>query len=134
MEISQAKQGSKYFFSLVIKGENLWSVENTKPMQFSNVHVYASSDWNVAQAGSIRGFKIENMMPGERKIAKYLKLICLCSVLTPQWSEWGGCTKNRNRTDMSCIASFSSDTSDSSETCPMEVETEECSSPGNSLC
>ena len=70
VEISQMKTGSKYFFSLVIKGETLWSVENTEPTQFSNVQVYASSNWNVAQAGSIRGFKIENMMPGESKIAK----------------------------------------------------------------
>ena len=67
VEISQAKQGSKYFFSLVIKGETLWSVENTRPMEFSDVQVFASSDWNVAQAGSIRGFKIENMMPGESR-------------------------------------------------------------------
>ena len=68
VEISQAKKRSNYIFSLVIKGETLWSVENTRPMQFSNVHVYAASAWYVAQAGSIRGFKIENMLPGERKI------------------------------------------------------------------
>ena len=67
VEISQAKRGSKYMFSFVIKGETLWSVENTKPMHFSDVHVYASSAWYVAQVGSIRGFKIENMMPGKNK-------------------------------------------------------------------
>ena len=74
VEISQAKQGSKYFFSLVMKGETLWSVENTKPKQFSDVHVYASSDWYAAQAGSIRGFKIENMLPGESKLAQNISI------------------------------------------------------------
>merc|ERR1719500_2769569 len=113
VEISQAKRGSKYMFSFVIKGETLWSVENTKPMHFSDVHVYASSAWYVAQVGSIRGFKIENMMP----------------VLSPQWSDWGSCTKNRTRPEASCIAGHSTDS------CPMEVETEKCtfSGPANNI-
>ena len=64
VEISQSKKGSKYMFSLVVKGETLWIVENSEPKEFSDVHVYASSDWYVAQAGSIRGLQIANMMPG----------------------------------------------------------------------
>ena len=56
----------------------------------------------------------------------YVKLIYFCLVLTPQWSEWGACTKNRTRPDISCIASYSTDS------CPMEVEREGCSSSGNS--
>ena len=67
VEISQAERGSKVVFSLVVNGERLWTVENTDPKEFSDVQVFASSRWNVAQAGSIRGFKIENMMPGENK-------------------------------------------------------------------
>ena len=57
--ISQVKHGSKYMFSLLMNGEALWFVENTKPMQFSNVHVYASE--------IIRELEIENMIPGESK-------------------------------------------------------------------
>ena len=68
VEISQVKQGYKYMFSLVIKGETLWSVENTQPKEFSNVKVFASSDWHVAQAGSIRGLKIESKLPGTNKL------------------------------------------------------------------
>ena len=68
VEISQARKGSKYMFSLIIKGEILWSVENTQPRRFSDIHVYASSEWSVAQAGSIRGLKIENKMPGRNKL------------------------------------------------------------------
>ena len=65
VEISQVKKGSKYMFSFILKGETLWTVENSDPREFSSVKVFASSDWYVAQAGEIRGFKIENMMPGE---------------------------------------------------------------------
>ena len=64
VEIIQEKKRSKYMFSLMIKGSTIWSVENKDPQQFSDVQVFASSPWNVAQAGSIRRFKIENMMPG----------------------------------------------------------------------
>ena len=56
----------------------------------------------------------------------YVKLIYFCLVLTPQWSEWGACTKNRTRPDISCLASYSTDS------CPTEVEREGCSSSGNS--
>ena len=73
VEIIQEKKRSKYMFSLMIKGSTIWSVENKDPQQFSDVQVFASSPWNVAQAGSIRGFKIENMMPGESK-QFYVKL------------------------------------------------------------
>ncbi len=68
MEISQVKKGSKFMFSLIVKGETLASMENTDPREFSDVHVFASSRWNVAQKGSIRGLKIETMMPGESKL------------------------------------------------------------------
>ena len=67
VEISQAESGSKVVFSLVVNGERLWTVENTDPKEFSDVQVFASNPWHVAQAGSIRGFKIETMMPGESK-------------------------------------------------------------------
>ena len=73
VEISQSKKGSKYMFSLVVKGETLWNVENSKPKEFSDVHVYASSDWYVAQAGSIRGLQIANMMPGRSNFVVVVK-------------------------------------------------------------
>ena len=64
VEIRQAKIGPKYMFSLTIKGETVWYVENADPRQFSDVLVYSSSPWYVAQAGSIRDLKIENFKPG----------------------------------------------------------------------
>ena len=64
VEMSQVKTGPNYIFSLVIKGETLWSVKNTDPREFSSVKVFASSPWYAAQAGSIRGLRIENLTPG----------------------------------------------------------------------
>ena len=65
IEIEQAKMGSNYVFSLKVGGETLWSVKNTDPREFSMVQVFASSDWYVAQEGSIRRFQIENKTPGK---------------------------------------------------------------------
>ena len=65
--ISQAKVGSKYIFSLVVDGEELWSAENLRPLEFSNVKVYDSSPWYPAQEASIRGLHIENKLRGEDK-------------------------------------------------------------------
>ena len=67
IEISQAKQDSDYMFSLTIGDEKVWSVANSKPQDFSDVKVYASSPWYVAQAGNIRGLQIENKIRGKMK-------------------------------------------------------------------
>ena len=64
VEIGQERKGSDYIFSLVMRGVTLWSAKNTKPQEFSNVKVFASSDWYVAQSGHIRGLKIENKIQG----------------------------------------------------------------------
>ena len=58
-------QGPYYVFSLVIGGEIFMYEENNSPTKFSNVKVYASSGWYSAQAGSIRGLKIETKQTGE---------------------------------------------------------------------
>ena len=65
-EISQERKGSDYIFTLVMKDKILWSTKNTKPQEFSNVKVFASSKWYVAQSGYIRGLKIENKIQGKR--------------------------------------------------------------------
>ena len=65
-EISQERKGSDYIFTLVMKDKTLWSTKNTKPQEFSNLKVYASSKWYVAQSGYIRGLKIENKIQGKR--------------------------------------------------------------------
>ena len=72
VEISQVRkrnpvgsQGSYFVFSLVIGGETFIYEENNSPTKFSNVKVFTSSNWYAAQAGSIRGFRIENKLTGK---------------------------------------------------------------------
>ena len=72
VEVSQVRkrnpvgsQGSYFVFSLVIGGEIFIYEENNSPTKFSNVKVFTSSNWYAAQAGSIRGFRIENKLTGK---------------------------------------------------------------------
>ena len=78
VEISQQRkrnpvgsQGSYYVFSLVIGGDTFVYEENNSPTEFSNVKVFTSSDWYTAQAGHIRGFKIENKVTGKTPLNFY---------------------------------------------------------------
>ena len=61
-EISQAKKGVSYIFSVSIAGIEVWSKTNAKPQEFSDVQVFASSHRYEAQAGSIKGVLIENKL------------------------------------------------------------------------
>ena len=63
-EISQAKKGLSYIFSVSIAGIEVWSKNNAEPQEFSDVQVFASSHWYEAQAGSIKGLLIENKLLG----------------------------------------------------------------------
>merc|ERR1711962_1350531 len=101
-EIKQEKEGSRYMFSLIVGDEELWATQNTKPVDFEDVKVYAASPWYVAQAGSIRDFHVEN----KKRVGG-----------SSEWSEWGVCLKNRTRPVEVCIGGGD---------CPPEVEVEEC--------
>merc|ERR1711962_970638 len=102
-EIKQEKEGSHYMFSLIVGDEELWSTQNTKPVDFEDVKVYAASPWYVAQAGSIRDFHVEN----KKRVGG----------TTSEWSEWGACLKNRTRPVEVCTGGGD---------CPPETEVEEC--------
>ena len=73
VKISQTRVGSKYLFTLIIRGKTLWTIENTDPRDFSDVNVFASSDLSVAQAGFIRKLLISKKMTGKKSSN------CLCS-------------------------------------------------------
>ena len=103
VEISQSKMGSKYMFSLVVKGETLWIVENSSPKEFSDVHVYASSDWYVAQAGSIRGLQIANMMPGRSKT--FFCQIDMFLFSFDATMEWMGCLYKESNSERNIMRS-----------------------------
>ena len=57
--ISQVKQENKYIYRIAI-GDDTFSVENTQPAQFTDVRVFTSDPWHVAQPGSIKEFKIQS--------------------------------------------------------------------------
>ena len=64
VKISQTRVGSKYLFTLIIRGKTLWTIENTNPRDFSDINVFASSNLSVAQAGFIRELWISKKIPG----------------------------------------------------------------------
>ena len=66
VKISRTRVGSKYLFTLIIRGKTLWTIENTDPRDVSDVNVFASSELSVAQAGFIRELWISKKMPGKK--------------------------------------------------------------------
>ena len=50
-------------YSITIADENVFTVENRKPVELSNVKVYAGSPWSTARKGSIRNLEIDIMIP-----------------------------------------------------------------------
>ena len=59
IEISQSKKDNKYIYKVAI-GDDTFSVENTQPAEFTNVRVFASDPWHVAQLGSIKDLNIQS--------------------------------------------------------------------------
>ena len=63
IEVSQTLISSKYIFSITIGGEQVFIKSNTKPVDLSDVKVYAGSPWYSGQKGNLRKLKIEIKTP-----------------------------------------------------------------------
>ena len=63
IEVSQSLDSSKYIYSITIGSDQVLSIQNTKPVELSNVKVFAGSPWYSPQRGSIRNLKIELQTP-----------------------------------------------------------------------
>ena len=63
LEVSQSLVESKYIYSISIGDKVEFSKENTKPVEFKKVKVYAGNQWNAPQKGSIRNLKIDIKTP-----------------------------------------------------------------------
>ena len=63
IDVSQTMDGSKYFYSISIANKNLLKVENTKPVELSNVKVFGSSPWYTARRGLLRNLEVEIKVP-----------------------------------------------------------------------
>ena len=62
IEVSQILVSSRYMYSITI-GNEVFSNPNKKPVELSEVKVYASSPWYARQKGSLRNLRIEMKAP-----------------------------------------------------------------------
>ena len=63
IEISQTLVSSQYMYSITIGNKQVFSKPNTKPVELSDVKVYAGSPWYSGQKGALRNLKIEIKTP-----------------------------------------------------------------------
>ena len=69
IEVSQILVSSQYTYSITI-GNEVFSKPNRKPVELSEVKVYASSPWYAGQTGSLRNLRIEIKTPIDECIVK----------------------------------------------------------------
>ena len=67
IEVSQSLVDSKYYYIILIGGKIVLKVINTKPVELSDVKVFAGSPWYTARKGMIRNFEIDIKVPVEAK-------------------------------------------------------------------
>ena len=60
IEVSQILVSSRYMYSITV-GNKVFSKPNRKPVELSEVKVFAGSPWYEGQTGSLRNLKIEMM-------------------------------------------------------------------------
>ena len=99
IEIGQEKvptrrvsQGYVMKFSITVDGTRKRYVTNSKPSDFENVKVYASSSWYNAVSGAIKNLLIETKLDGRRKIDIFLHQFVFLIQLTVKYSTDFGAT------------------------------------------
>ena len=60
VKIGQQLEGPRVVYSIAIGGQKVFSTTNSLPSEFSNVKVFASSNWYAPQSGFIKNLLIEN--------------------------------------------------------------------------
>ena len=66
IEVGQQQKDGDFIYSISMGGQELHSVVNTRPMEFTGVKVYASNPWFTAQPGAIRNLMVETA--GQREL------------------------------------------------------------------
>ena len=99
IEIGQEKvptrrvsQGYVMKFSITVDGTRKRYVTNSKPSDFENVKVYASSSWYNAVSGAIKNLLIETKLDGRRKIDIFLHQFVFLIQLTVKYNTDFGAT------------------------------------------
>ena len=68
IEVGQQLEGSKTIFYVSIGGDKVFSTKNTKPSEFENVKVFASSRWYKPVNGFIKNLLIQNKNDDKKKL------------------------------------------------------------------
>ena len=63
IEVSQTLIESKYIYSISIGEKNVLKVENKKPVELSDVKVFAGSPWYTARKGFLRNLEVQIKVP-----------------------------------------------------------------------
>ena len=63
IEVGQRLVSSQYMYTITIGDKQVLSKPNVKPVDFSNVKVYAGRPWYAAQKGYLRNMKIDIKTP-----------------------------------------------------------------------
>ena len=64
IEIGQQLEASKMIYYISIGGKKVFSIKNSKPSEFEDVQVFASSRWYSPSSGFIRNLLIKNKNDG----------------------------------------------------------------------
>ena len=64
IEVGQQLEGSKMIYYISIGGKKVFSTRNSKPSEFENVQVFASSGWYSLVSGFIKNLLIQNKNDG----------------------------------------------------------------------
>ena len=64
IEVGQQLEGSKMIYYIYIGGKKVFSTRNSKPSEFENVKVFASSSWYSPVSGFIKNLLIQNKNDG----------------------------------------------------------------------
>ena len=67
IEVGQEMAGEDVIYYIRIAGKRVFSVKNSRPSEFENVQVFASSSWYTPVDGFIKNLLIENKNEGRLK-------------------------------------------------------------------
>ena len=80
IEVGQQLEGSEMIYSIFIGGKKVFSTTNSKPAEFENVHVFASSRWYSPVSGFIKNLLIQNKNNG-RSILDFIFIMLSLKIL-----------------------------------------------------
>ena len=77
IEVGQEETAGDMIYYVNIGGKNMLSVKNSRPSEFKNVKVFASSSWYSPINGFIKNLLIENKNGGRSKVLSIYRVIFL---------------------------------------------------------